>query len=364
MTNTSTLVANNVTQFNNPQTNIPQSLLGGLLPTAKKGVSINPNCLTSELLKLPHVEINREFKRRLKKMLKPFSKALMGQQIFVVFNVTKRLEFELPGEQTIIVEPGYSTADGNTRLESMRQGNIPTPESVIVLVFDIESEEQYQSEYYAIDNSAATEVSTDKIRGAIAFLNLNVKSRIATNGQFSWALRNAFPHDEKVGILEKIAYFKNEIEFLDECGIFDPVEKELKTQNFYSACLIMAKQYSVPPSSRASLRKVFESLARLDFDDLKMQNEKWNGVTALIYQMCRPEKRQWFDPIHKSSTKFDATIPVISFFLYCMQNQMQDKLLNKETGFKHSNWGCGKNSQRGEDLYSSMQNDLQENYPL
>ena len=359
MTNIATVT--NVTKINN--TNVPNSLMGQLLPTAVSDVYINPNCLTSELLKLPHIGINRDFKRRLKKMLIPFTKALKGQQIFVVFRVTETLEFDLGGE-TIVVNPGLYIADGNTRLESMRQNTIPTPNSVISFVFDINQEDEYLEEYYAIDNSAATEVSADKIRGAISFLNLDVKSRIAVNGNFSWALKNAFPHDSKEGVLQKVAYFKNEIEFLDQCGIFDPVEKTLKTQNFYMACLMMAKQYSKPPASRAALQSVLESLSRIDFDDLMTNKDKWNGVTALIYQVCRPEKRQWYDPKHTGSTKFDATIPVVSFFIYCIQNQMQGKLLSKDKGYKPTHWGCGQQSARGEDLFTQTISDLENNYPL
>lgn len=356
MTNTTTVT--NVTNIN-----VPNSLIGQLLPTAVPGVYINPNCLTSELLKLKHIGINRDFRRRLKKMLIPFTKALKGQQIFVIFRVTETLEFELGGE-TIVVRPGLYVADGNTRLESMRKNTIPTPDSVISFVFDINEKDEYLEEYYAIDNSAATEVSADKIRGAISFLNLDVKSRIAVNGSFGWALKNSFPHDSKEGVLEKVAYFKNEIEFLDQCGIFDTVEKTLKTQNFYMACLMMAKQYSKPPASRAALQSVLESLARLDFDELMINKDKWNGVTALIYQVCRPEKRQWYDPKHVGSTKFDATIPVVSFFIYCIQNQMQGKLLNKETGYKPTHWGCGPKSERGEDLYTQTISDLENNFPL
>lgn len=347
----------------NQTTNVPNSLLGNLLPTAVNGVHINPNCLTSELLKLPHIAINRDFRRRLNKMLRPFTKALKGQQIFVTFRIQETLEFDLAGE-TIVVEPGIYIADGNTRLESMRVGNIPTPNAVIAFVFDIQGEEEYLDEYYAIDNSAATEVSADKIRGAISFLNLNVKSRVAVNGSFSWALKNAFPHDPSTGVLEKVAYFKNEIEFLDQCGIFDPVEKGLKTQNFYMACLMMAKQYSRPPSSQAALKNVFQSLARLDFDDLMTHKDKWNGVTALIYQVCRPEKRNWYDPKHAGSTKFDATVPVVSFFIYCMQNQMQDRLLDKGKGFKPTNWGVGQNCNKGDDLYTQTLQDIETLYPM
>lgn len=356
MTNVATVT--NVTKIN-----VPNSLMGHLLPTAVSGVYINPNCLTTELLKLPHIAINRDFRRRLKKMLAPFKLALKGQQIFTIFRVTETLQFVIGGE-TIVVKPGLYVADGNTRLESMRQNTIPTPDSVISFVFDINQEDEYLEEYYAIDNSAATELSADKIRGAISFLNLNVKSRVAVNGSFSWALKNAFPHDSKVGVLEKVAYFKNEIEFLDQCGIFDPVEKTLKTQNFYMACLMMAKQYCQPSASKAALQSVLESLARLDFDDLMTNKDKWNGVTALIYQVCRPEKRQWYDPKHTSSTKYEATIPVVSFFIYCMQNQMQGKLLDKEKGFKQTNWGVGPKSERGDDLYTQTLLDLETNYPL
>lgn len=342
--------------------NVPNTLEGLLIPTCVPGVYINPNCLTEDLKNLPHIGINRDYRRRLRKMLKPFSKGLKGQQIFVVFRVSQVLEFDIGGE-TITVQPGLYTADGNTRLESMRVGNIPTPDSVICFVFDIHDEEAYLDEYYAIDNSQAAEVTADKIRGAVSFLNLDVNSKVAVNGNFSWALQKAFPHDAKEGVLEKVAFFKSEIEFLDECGIFMPTEKQLGTQNFYMACLIAAKFYSQPPASKSSLKKVFESLARLDFDELITHQSKWNGVTALIYQVCRPERRQWYDPKHGSSTKYDATVPVVSFFLYCIQLQMQNKMLDKTKGFKPAHWGCGPNAQRNTDLYSEMLADLQVMFP-
>jgi len=313
------------------------TLLSNLIETGTNGMYVNPNVITSELIALSHVPINREFKRRINKMAKHFKKGLKGQNIFVVFRVTENLEFNYHGE-TISVEPGLYIADGNTRFESMRTGKIDTPDSVTAFVFDILNEEEFMDEYFAIDNQAATENSTDKIRGAIQFFGMNMNSTKGKGGSFASALNFSYPGDPKDSVLEKVAFFKSELELLDECGIFNPTEKDIGKQHIFGACLMAAKLYGQPPASSLKLKGVLQQLSRLDFDSLITQKDKWNGVTAMIYQTCEPHRKKWVPEEYMGSTKFASVEPCYDFYLYCLEMAMTDKLLDKTKGFKPSNW--------------------------
>ena len=162
--------------------------------------------------------------------------------------------------------------------------------------------------------------------------------------------------------LEKVAYFKDEIAMLDLCNIFNPTTDDLKNQGFYCACLIAAKLYSVPNSSNQKLREVFRSLARLDIDDLKVSDKKWNGVTCIIHQMVRPnEKGEWYPMEYHKATKGAAWGPVQGFLLYCIELQMTDKLISKKGGFRpKSQWFDG---DKGFSKYMETLETLEQLYP-
>jgi len=313
------------------------TVLNNLVDTAIPNVRINPKASTFMLLSLPHIPINRDFLSRVKKMAPLFDKGLMGQQVFTVFNVTQTVTIQYFGE-TITIEPGEYIADGNTRLESLRQGKIRLPSKVIALVFDVNDSEILQAEYFAIDNVASSEISSDLIRGAMAGFNFQVDSTVAKGGNFASALRNSYPRDKKDPAISKIAFFKNEIELLDECNIFNPTEGALKHQHFFGACMMAAKLYGEPASSRDKFKRVLTDLGKLDSMDLILSGKKWNGVTALIYQCANPAKKEWIPIEAQGKTNFASVEPSYDFYLYCIEMAMTDKMLDKHRGFKKANW--------------------------
>ena len=307
------------------------------IPTAIKNLSIIPNMDVDDLKLMPPVAINRDFKRRVAKQTPNFLKDLIGQKVFTVFKVTDNLDFSFHGEK-IEVTPGWYIADGNTRLEAYRQGKIKLPKQVIAQIITINDSESYMQEYFAIDNAAATENSSDLVRSAIAFLGLNLDSTVAKGGNFASALKNAYPLDKKHSVLEKVAFFKKELELLDECNIFNPSEGTLKHQHFYGAMLLAAKLYGTPPQSALKFKNVLQQLSRLDSMDLNLSGDKWNGVTALMYQCSNPQGKEWIPLECQGKTNFASIEPSYDFYLYCIEMAMTDKMLNKHRGFKKANW--------------------------
>ena len=305
--------------------------------TAIDNLTVNTTMPTTLLAHLPAVHINRDFKRRVAKQTPNFLKDLIGQKVFTVFNVTEELNFDFHGEQ-ITVEPGRYIADGNTRLEAHRQGKIELPTNVVCLTIHIDDAEDYKQEYFAIDNSAATENSSDLIRGAIGFLDMNLDSTVGKGGNFASALKNAYPNDRTDSTIDKIAFFKSELELLDKCNIFNPSESDLKHQHFYGAMLMAAKLYATPPSSANKFQDVLKQLGRLESMDLNLSGNKWNGITALMFQCSNPEKKEWIPIECQGKTNYASIEPSYDFYLYCIELAMTDKLINKARGFKKANW--------------------------
>lgn len=305
--------------------------------TSIDNLEINTHIPTCLLAGLKPVHINRNYKRRVAKQTPNFKKDLMGQKIFIVFNVTEELQFEFHGE-TINVPPARYIADGNTRLEAHRQGKIDLGSHVIAISMEISDADTYKEEYFAIDNSAATENSSDLIRSAIRFLGMNLDSNIGQGGNFASALKNSYPHDKKDETIMKVAYFKSEIELLDECGVFNTTDHALKHQHFYGACLLAAKLYAEPGVTALKFKQVLKQICRLDSDDWNLGGDKWNGITALLYQCANPHKKGWIPEDCIAKTNYASIEPSYNFYLYCIEMAMTDKMLNKTKGFKRSNW--------------------------
>jgi len=306
-----------------------------LIQTSVPGVSINPNTSVEELKQIPHIPINRDFASRVKKMRKHFTKGTKGIHEYTLFNVTRDLKVPV-GSENIDVNAGLYVSDGNTRLESQRTNEIASPNhGVISIIMEIDSEQQMLDEYYGIDSSAATELSSDIIRGALSFLDVKLNSTKGKKGGFASALKSAYPGDPKDSVLTKVQYFKRELELLDRCGIFNTTESTLQHQHFYCACLMAAKLYS---NNINVLTKTLESLSRLTAEDLKTSDQKWNGITAMIYTMCIPDRKKWIPVEYVNTTKMASWDPAMSFYLYCFENQIEGKLLDHRKGFRGTNW--------------------------
>lgn len=312
-------------------------LLSNLQTTADKGIKINLAVDTQELIGLLPVVINRAYRRRIAKMLKHFKKPIRSQNIFTVFHVTKTFQYT-SFDETITVTPGYYIADGNTRLESMRLNKIPTPEKVICFVYEISSATDFENEYYAIDNQASSENSTDLITGAMSALDVQVDSLKAKSGQFASAIKYAYPGDTKDSMRDKIGYFKQPIQLLDRLGMFKPNESAVCNQHLLGALFVAAKLYDKPSDSKSKFEHIVKSLATLEDENLKVEKGKFNGVTAIIKQICNPVRYGYVNPEYMGSTKVLSAEPCYDFYLHCIEMAMTGKLKNKDRGFKPKHW--------------------------
>lgn len=314
-----------------------------VIPTAYPRCWIKPKEDFEKVLNLPENPTQRHTALREPKMSEIFAtKDTAAIHHFTVFNVVNHLVLNFNGEK-IDVPVGEYNGNGNTRCLSNKmlvsgvrdKGYTPPKDGVVILGVDIFTKEQLLEEYFGTDSTTASETSAHKIQGAIHKLGLNVKSSTAIKGTFASALNHAYPGDNKDIPLQKVAYFKNEIEMLDECGIFNPNEDDLANQGFYCSALIAAKMYSKPESSNNKIKEILKSLSRLDIDSLKTADKKWGGVTFIISQMVRPnEKGDWYPMEHHKSTKFASWTHHQGFLLYCFELAMTDKKVDKKKGIR------------------------------
>jgi len=327
-----------------------QKIVQNAISSGVPNVSYNHSVDMKHISNIPPVEINRNFKIRVKKMNKHFVKDVTSIHDYTLFNVQNDLDVEV-GNEIIEVKPGLKLADGNTRAESYREGKASNfinggynpQHPVNTKIVDIYTQKQYLEEYYSIDSSSATETSPDILRGAIGFLEINMISAKAQAGTWGSALQQAYPGDPKDSPLWKVQYFHKELELLDQCGVFTPASNGLRKSNQHLICasLIASKLYSTPTSNKVKLIKTLQSLSRLDFTDLKVKGDKWNGVTALIYQVCTSGSSQdkgWIPAEYVGSTKGKSWKPAMGFYLHCIEKEMTDKLTNHTSGFRHSVW--------------------------
>ena len=327
-----------------------KQILNNAISSGVPNVSYNHSVDMELIAKLSPVEINRNFKRRVRTMNKHFVKDVTSIHDYTLFNVKDDLDVPV-GSEIIEVKPGLTLADGNTRSESYREGKKTNfsnggynpQHTVNAKIVDIHTHKQYLEEYYSIDSSSATETSPDILRGAIGFLEINLISNKAQAGTWGSALQRAYPGDPKDTPLWKVQYFNKELELLDKCGVFTPTSNGLKKSNQHLICasLIAAKLYSTPKSNQVLLMNTLQNLARYDFTDLKTKGSKWSGVTALIYQVCTSGSTQdkgWIPAEYVGSTKGKSWKPAMGFYLHCIEKEMTDKLTNHTSDFKHSYW--------------------------
>ena len=312
-------------------------------------MSVNLFADIKDILALPEIPINRDHLTRVTKMNKHFQKNTKSKHFFNVFKLNESFEKVIKGELVKFKE-GMYVANGNTRSESKRRLDngtnkigYDTTHPVVCVIDKITSEDietdRMVDEYYSFDSQSATENSSDKIKGAIKLFGLQLTSPKAMRGAFGSALNNAYPGDNKDQYVEKVAYFKKELELIDKCGIFNTAEKDLEGSHLICASLITAKMYSTPALNRDKMIKMLESISRLEFRKLKCNEDKWNGITALIYTAVMPNKQfKAYDLDYHGSTKFASYDPVVSFMLYCMELSMSDSLRACDGGFKKANW--------------------------
>jgi len=326
--------------------------LDNAIRTGVPNMSILPKIPLKHILDIKEVPCQRDHKIRVNKMNKVFIGNDTNKMIhqFVLFNVTKDLEWNFNGEK-VPVNKGLYLADGNTRAESNKRYQSKSDEfkrytdgynpshDVMAVVIDINDSDSLLKEYFGIDNSLATESSTDKMRGAIKSLEMNVVSNKAKSGGFGTALTAAYPGDSKLEPIVKVSYFRNEILLLDKANLWLTAESDLQTQHFYCASLIAAKLYTTNgKEQRDKFLDVMKNLTTLDRYKIKTEKPKWSGVTALIHQLTNPFDKHWYPDHEHKKTGLSSWKPVIGFLLYCFELAMLDKHIDHVKGFKPSNW--------------------------
>ena len=288
--------------------------------------------------KIPTIEINRDFERRVKKMQPHFVKGLPSLEIFVIINVLSGFNITLNGE-TIFVSKGKKLADGNTRRESMEQHPEQIPgHNVIFIQFDVDNEEDFKNLYYSYDSSASVENSADKITGAFNLLGMDLVSKTAKSGTLGEAIKAAYPGDRKDSILDKVAYFKNEIQILDKTGLLNPADKELKFQMLFAMALIALKLYDHPETQALRCITGLEVLAREASDNLDVTGDRWDGLTAICYEYFYPGQKGWIPKGAHRQTGSKTLEPQLDFLLYCFSKYMAKQKIDKKQGFQPTNW--------------------------
>ena len=231
-----------------------------------------------------------------------------------------------------------SKDSNNIEFKRFTEGYDPSHD-VVAWIIDVTEPEDLLREYFGIDNQAATESSSDKMRGAIKTLSMNVVSNKAKSGGFGTALNAAYPGDSKLEPIVKVSYFRNEIMLLDKANLWMTAESELQTQHFYCAALIAAKIYTTNGfEQRDRFLCVMKNLTSLDQYKVKRDTPKWSGITALIHQLTNHTDKEWY-PIHEHKrTGLSSWKPVVGFLLYCIELAMLDKHIDHVKGFKPSHW--------------------------
>ena len=314
------------------------------MPNLRKGTSVYFDTMKRILekvngeYKIPTIEINRDFERRVKKMQQHFTKGLPSLEIFVIINVLCDLTITLNGEK-IDVPKGKKLADGNTRRESAEQHPEQIPENdVIFIQFDVETEADFKDIYYSYDSSASVENSADKITGAFNLLGMDLVSKTAKAGTLGEAIKAAYPGDRKDSILDKVAYFKNEIQTLDKTGLLNPADNQLKFQMLFAMALIVLKLYDHPDTQALRCITGLEILARFKSDSLDITGDKWDGLTASAYEYFYPGQKGWIPEGKHRQTGAKTLDDQLDFLLYCFGKYMAKQKLDKIQGFHHRNW--------------------------
>jgi hypothetical protein len=254
--------------------------------------------------------------------------------LFIVENtITVTLDNE-----AIEILPGVYLGNGNCRrtwYENPKNAEYVPTTDMVAMVYNVTSGEEYRALYDSYDSIDSVDRANMKIQGAIGFLKLNVNSRVARSGGFMSALNLA--HGGKESPLEKVAEFQDEIELLDHCGIFN-ADKDLKFQSLYGALLIAAKFWGEPPTSRDRLISGLQKIASSSAIDLDTGGEKWDGLTAMLFQIFHPEINKWIPVDMLRKTNYASIEPQMDFFLYCMELYMNSKKLPKRKGFNADQW--------------------------
>jgi len=299
---------------------------------------------------LPTIPINRDEKRRIPKMRKILQNWLPTHDEIAIFRVTKDIEVTVEEGEKIPVAAGSYLGNGNTRRECYSQypDEAPTTD-LVATIYDVSSEIEFTKFYYSYDSTDSAESGAQKIQGAIRLLGMNVSSTVAKNGGFRTALDIAHPNP-KASVIEKVSYFKEEIQLLDRVGIFSHMDKDLKFQAMYAMCLMAAKYWNSPTDQYDRMVAGLQNLASAKADEMNLAGDRWDGLTCIqVLYFTNGQMKQWVEPGFLRKTSFATVKPQMDFLLYCFELYMLKQKINKSKGF---------NSRPQDGLYDTIMEQL------
>jgi len=284
--------------------------------------------------------INRNERRRLNK-LKFLKKHNRTHDEIALFVVRKPIEVKTKDGDTYTIEPGIYLGNGNTRRLWYTENSNYTPKTktLIATVHEVTSGEEYELLYDCYDSDDSVEKSAEKIQGVLSFMGVNVNSTKAKSGAFGSALSMAYG-DWKASAKDRISTFKSEIELIDKVGMFDPEDKNLLFQAMLAMSLIVAKLYGTPEKSKERMISGLQFLASAKDGGVygTLGDQKWDGLTAICYEVFNPGKKNWIPDGDLGATKGSSQAPQLDFFLYCFEKYMMSQKIDKTKGFKPANW--------------------------
>lgn len=297
-----------------------------------------PRNLYMDRYRVKRNPINRDEERRLPKVsfLKDHNPTHDEIALFVV---RESITIKTKNGEEYDIEPGVYLGNGNTRRLWYEQNPNYTPktENLTARVHEITNGDDYQLIYHCYDSDDAVEKSAEKIQGALNLMKVNVNSTKARSGAFGSALSMAYG-DWKASAIDRVSNFKDEIELIDKHGIFDPVDKTLGFQTMIATALIAAKHWGQPDMTRERMISGLQFLANAKQDNMSYGDNKWDGLTAICYEVFNPGQKGWIPEGMIGSTKGVTQAPQLDFFLYCFEKYMLKQKLDKTKGFQRSNW--------------------------
>jgi hypothetical protein len=325
------------------------------IPTGHETRSVIPSFPRSLFMdkdSLPTIPINRDEKRRIPKMRKILREWIPTHDEIAIFRVMNDIEVSVDEEfEKIPVTAGWYLGNGNTRREYYSQFPEEAPTTdLVATVYNINSEKDFTRYYYSYDSTDSAETGAQKIQGAIRLLGMNVSSSVAKNGGFRSALDIAHPNP-KASVIEKVSFFKDEIQLLDRVGIFSHMDIGLKFQAMYAMCLLAAKYWNSPSDQYDRMVAGLQTLSSAKYEDINLQGDKWDGLTCIqVLYFTNGQMKQWVEPGYLRKTSFATVKPQMDFLLYCFELYMLKQKINKSKGF---------NSRPQDGLYDTIIEQLQ-----
>ena len=287
------------------------------------------NVPTNLVLNILPTTINREFLSRVRTQAKNFAKKAESSFEITVFKVAKPFVVDV-GFGKINVPEGLSIGDGNTRCAYWKTDQTHTPPSVTVKFVNIESAEQYITEYFSYDSTDSTEKTTHKITGAISAFGIDLRTNKGRKGHFGESVRYAYAGDRKDDLFRKIKYFHRELETCDKFVMHvDDKTLRQQTSTLISAFLIAQKLYAEPSEQRQQLISMMKKLSTITANDWQIKRhpanenmQKFDGAQLIMREAIN------FDYTNQGTGRNDYE-NTLDFYLYCIDAWMRGKFLKE-----------------------------------